>query len=60
MNTSKIEGAGFTGFDMKSGATMSLEYMVSNIGASAINSMHFTMLSDNVLSIQEAGVIVMD
>ena len=61
INTSKIEGAGFTGFDMKSGATMSFEYQVDAICvASNINSMHFTMLSDNVLSIQEAGVIVMD
>ena len=54
VNTSKIEGAGFTGFDMNSGATMSLEYMVSDIGVSNINTLNLTMLSDNVVSIQEA------
>ena len=30
INTSKIEGAGFTGFDMKSGATLSMEHDIRN------------------------------
>ena len=31
INTSKVEGAGFTGFDMKSGATLSVEYNIMNL-----------------------------
>ena len=58
INTHKIEGASFTGFDMKSGATLCLEYKISDIGTSNINSMYFTMRSDNVCSIQEAGITV--
>ena len=60
LNTSKFEGSGFTGCDMKSGATMSLEYNISDIATSNVNSMDFTMLSDNAVSIQEAGVNVLD
>ena len=60
LNTSKNEGAGFAGFDMKSGATMSLEYRISPISSTNINSMYFHMLSDSVLEIREAGVSVLD
>ena len=58
INTNMIEGAGCSGYFMKDGATMSMEYKVAN--NLNINSMYFTLLSDQVLNVRDSGIDVME
>ncbi len=57
INTSKIEGSHFTGYNMKDGSTMSLEYKTTTGG---VNAMNFVMLSDQIWQIRNSGVDVVE